>query len=233
MFAKALFSQKIHRTLRVKTKTPKLPKSVHRCKLRRITMSVSLENLEKFATLLHKVQRVKRFAKRPNEKEFTNTAEHTFEVAMMSWYIASVEGLDLDFEKILKYALAHDLIEAYAGDTPAFDTIGQKDKTKREEAAIARIKSEFTEFADLLNIINSYENKNDPESKFVYATDKIVDPLNLSMDDNPSFWKDSNISYQTLRNYKDSKIAKDPTVTKIWKLLIEKLEVNLKRYFNN
>ena len=37
---------------------------------------------------------------------------------MTAWYIANIEKSNLSIEKILKYALIHDLPEVYAGDTP-------------------------------------------------------------------------------------------------------------------
>lgn len=43
-------------------------------------------------------------------------AEHTYQVAMVSWYVNSAYGLRLNEEKILKYALVHDIPEVRAGD---------------------------------------------------------------------------------------------------------------------
>jgi len=196
-------------------------------------MSVSLPQLEKFVTFLHEVERIKRVARRPGETEPTNTAEHTFEVAMMCWYIASIEGLSLNFEKILKYALAHDLIEVYAGDTYAFDAEKQIDKSERERKAMLQIKHEFAEFTDLIQTINNYETKADAESRFVYAADKLIDPLNISLEKGTTLWKDKNVSYQAIRSYKDAKIAKDETINGLWKDLVVKLESNLKHYFQD
>lgn len=194
-------------------------------------MSVSLPQLEKFVTFLHEVERIKRVARRPDETEPTNTAEHTFEVAMTCWYIASLEGLPLNFEKILKYALAHDLIEAYAGDTYVFDTEKQLDKSERERKAVLQIEHEFAEFTDLIQTIHNYEAKADPESRFVYAADKLIDPLNISLEKGTTLWKDKNVSYQAIRSYKDAKIAKDETIKNLWEELVAKLESDLGHYF--
>lgn len=192
---------------------------------------LQLQDLEKFITLLHQVQKTKRLAFRPGETECSNTAEHTFELALMCWYIAKTEELNLDHEKILKYALAHDLIEAYAGDTPAYDIEGQKTKEVREHAALKRIRLEFPEFPELIAIIEEYELKLTPESLFVYATDKLIDPLGASCDVEISHFKQNNITYHNLRTYKDSKIAYSSTIQSYWKMLCHKLEKNLSFYF--
>lgn len=181
--------------------------------------------------LLHAVQRVTRFSRRPGETVLTTTAEHTFELALLCWYIAQAEGLALDYEKILKYALAHDLIEAYAGDTPAYDTAGQADKAAREHAALVRITAEFPEFPELITIITDYEAKADEEARFVYATDKLVDPLNTSLEEGLTHWKEHGVTYQDMRTYKDAKIAQHPTIVRLWELLTQKIEARQSHYF--
>jgi len=193
--------------------------------------NLKLPDLERFMTLLHATQKVKRVSRRPGETNSTNTAEHTFELVMLCWYIAGVEKLGLNHEKILKYALAHDLIEAYAGDTPAYDTEGQKTKHERERNAFEKIKAEFPEFPELITTIESYEDRDDEESKFVYAADKLMDPLNCSLKPKSTLWKELDITYSDVRKYKDSKIAQYPLINNYWGLLCEKLEKNLAFYF--
>jgi len=188
--------------------------------------------LESFMQLLHAVQKVQRVARVPDEKQYRNTAEHTFELAMVCWYIATTNKLALDQEKILKYALAHDLIEAYAGDTFINDTQARKDKVLREETALVQLTENFQEFPELIEIIHSYEEKADVESVFVYATDKLIDPLNASMEKTQSIWKDNNMTYVDLREYKDPKIALSKDIQPYWEELCKKLEANKDFFFN-
>ena len=192
---------------------------------------LSLPHLERFITLLHEVQRVKRFVHRPGETGPSNTGEHTFELAMMCWYIAQCEGLNLDQKKILKYALAHDLVEAYAGDTPAYDTDGQKDKAEREHTALKRIEQEFSEFPELIATIKTYEERADKESVFVYAVDKLIDPLGVSLETTETHWKRHGVTYRDMRQYKDAKISKHPLIQAYWRQLCEKFEQNQDFYF--
>lgn len=195
-------------------------------------MNPDLPKLESFVRLLHELEKVKRHARRPDEREQTSTAEHTLEVAMLCWYVASVNKLDINFEKVLKYALAHDLIEAYAGDTPVYGAEGRKTKEAREHAAFERIKEEFAEFPDLLHTIETYEKRADPESNFVYAADKLIDPLNISMEQKQSLWKESNISLDMVMDYKQEKVAKHPTILAYWQELVKKLESKKDFFFH-
>lgn len=192
---------------------------------------VPLTKLENFMRLLHKVENVKRVARVPDEKERRSTAEHTFEVVLLCWYVASANNLKLDHEKILKYALAHDLIEAYSGDTPVYDTEARKTKAAREARATAEIKKNFQEFPELSEIIHEYESRTTPESKFVYAIDKLIDPLNGGMETTQSIWKDEGVSYEFFVDYKEKKIALSADVFPYWKQLIKKLEAKKDFFF--
>lgn len=183
----------------------------------------SLRKLEQFVQLLHAVQHVKRVSRRPDEKQMTNTAEHTFEVVMVCWYIMAVHNLSLDQEKVLKYALAHDVIEAYAGDTYIYDAEAQKTKAEREEKALRKIEKEFVEFGDLTETIREYTQHSTKEAKFVYAVDKLIDPLNASMEKTQSIWKEFDVSLNDLLDYKTKKIAESADVLPYWDLLVEKL----------
>jgi putative hydrolase of HD superfamily len=184
---------------------------------------LTLEDLESFMRLLHAAQHVTRVARIPNETEQRNTAEHTFELTLLAWYIVSSEKLDLDHSKVIRYALSHDLIEAYSGDTYAFDAESQKTKAARENAAVLRIESEFPEFSELTDYIHAYEAREDKESKFVYALDKLIDPLNASMETRQSIWKDLNVSYDQFFSYKDAKIQNSPDIHLFWEALCKKL----------
>lgn len=192
----------------------------------------TLARLESFMALLHAAQRVSRIARLPEEQVMRNTAEHTFELALLAWYVVATEGLDLDLEKVLRYALAHDIIEGYSGDTPIFDTEATKTKAAREAAALARIEAEFPEFTDLTESIHEYERRETKESKFVYALDKLIDPLTASMETTQSIWKDMGMSYEQLRTYKDGKIALSETVEPYWKELCAKIESRKDFFFN-
>ncbi len=191
-----------------------------------------LGDLEKLVKLLHEVERVKRVARRPDEREYTNTAEHSFELAVFCWYIVSINKLDLDLEKVFKYAIAHDIVEAYAGDTPIHDEEAKKTKVERETRALERIEKEFPEFQELTQTLHEYERKDKPESRFVYAADKLIDPLNLSLETIQSLWKELDISFDALIKHKQDKISFDDTILEYWNKLVKKIESKKDFFFN-
>lgn len=192
---------------------------------------LTLPNLQKFIALLHAVERVERLNHRPGETAPIKTGEHTFSLAMLCWYIAECEKLDLKHEKIIKYALAHDIIEAYAGDTPAFDIEAQKDKVEREHSVLLRIKDEFPEFPELITYIEQYEARADKESVFVYAVDKLIDPLGTSLETGTTHWKTKGVTLSELRDYSETKISQHPLILAYWQELITLLSQNQEFYF--
>ncbi|MBX4195745.1 HD domain-containing protein [Candidatus Parcubacteria bacterium] len=181
-----------------------------------------MNKLLKFIELTRKFREVERKIKFKDGTD-ENDAEHSFQLAITAWYIAIANEMKFDMEKVLKYALAHDLVEAYAGDTPSdvhrkFEGERQT-KHDREQEAAERIRKEFPEFDELHGIIEGYEKREDQESKFVYALDKIMPILNIYLDEGHS-WKFYDVKIDDVIRYKQDKIAESPVVKKYFDLII-------------
>ncbi|KKS83434.1 MAG: Metal dependent phosphohydrolase [Parcubacteria group bacterium GW2011_GWA2_43_11] len=170
----------------------------------------------RFTHLTHKVERVARIA---GETRYANTVEHSYQLTLLAWYLIEKEKLPLNKDLVIKYALVHDLVETYAGDTYAHGTEGKDSKVLREHEAQERIALEFPEFSDLHEYIQKYETKLDPESRFVYALDKLIDPVNIYLEDG-KLWHEKNVTLQEVLDYKTEKIAVDPTVSKYFAELV-------------
>lgn len=109
-----------------------------------------------------------------NSERNENDAEHSFSVAILCWYIVEKQQIPLDLLKILKYALAHDLVEIYAGDVSAFaEESTRNEKVKTEEQALAKMTDRLQNFPDLTNTMQEYEAKSTKEALFVWTVDKI------------------------------------------------------------
>lgn len=191
-----------------------------------------LAKLEQFAHFIHLLHDVDRVARTPGAERFSNTAEHSFQVAFLAWFVLDTLNLPLDREKVLRYALAHDVIEAYAGDTYIYDTKARETKERREREAFEKVRENFSEFSSLIETVDAYEKRGDEESKFVYALDKLIDPLNITMEEGRSLWKECGVSYDDIRSYKDKKIATSEYIDPYWKQLLEKIEKNKSLYFD-
>lgn len=111
----------------------------------------------------------------PGTDERENDIHHSFSVAMLAWFVHDRLELGLDMEKVMKYALVHDLVEVYAGDTNAYaDARTREHKKTMEAASLEKIEAEFrTIFPDLTSCIRAYEARSDAEARFVWTIDKM------------------------------------------------------------
>lgn len=184
-----------------------------------------MDNLLRFIKLTQEFKAVKRKVILAKEDREENDAEHSYQLAIVAWYLISTQGLKLDLGLTLRYALVHDLVEVYAGDTPAFQKGYEKEKEtkkQREEDAAKQLAKEFPEFSQLHEFINAYELRVDEESKFIYALDKIVPIMNIYLDKGHS-WKIHNISLDELIENKQDKVLLSKEVKKYFDEIVEML----------
>lgn len=191
-----------------------------------------LENLLRFAELLNRYRGVKREVFANDEDRLENDVEHSYQLTMLAWYIADSENLALDKSLLLKYALVHDLVETYAGDTFAFaDENKRQEKVEQEKKALAQLKHEFPEFKELAELIREYEERKNPESRFIYALDKLQPTLNIYLDGGRS-WRRTGVTLQMILNYKSGIMAEIPELRRYFDELISLIKKNEKTLFN-
>ena len=193
-----------------------------------------LEKILIFTRLLNEFRNIERMILIKGSDRKENDSEHSYSLAMLAWYITTTYNLPFDKEKILKYALVHDLVEVYAGDTYAYteDKALLDSKEQREKEAAERLKKEFPEFEELHKLIHEYEQKSDEESKFIYALDKIEPMLYIYLD-NGRLWKEYNISLKMSIEHKIEKVSVSPTIKKIFDELLTLLEKDKNTLFNS
>ncbi|MCX6702425.1 MAG: HD domain-containing protein [Candidatus Wolfebacteria bacterium] len=186
-----------------------------------------------FSKLLQDFSKIERVILKRGENKWENDSEHSYGLTMLAWYIMETDKIKLKKDLVLKYALAHDLVEVYAGDTYFFSTDENHETKKfaREKKAAERLKKEFPGFKELHSSIKKYEERNDPESRFVYALDKVIPMLNIYTD-NGRTWKKKNVTIKMLVDKKKDKVALSPAIEKYFWELIKILKKEKARLFN-
>ena len=108
-----------------------------------------------------------------------SVAEHTWRLSLMAMTIEPHLPQKVDSKRLLKMIIIHDLVEAYARDVPAFDTMNNPEaklqKRKNEEAAMEKIYNILGDesgpyFRDLWL---EFEEKQTYEAKVANALDKL------------------------------------------------------------
>jgi putative hydrolases of HD superfamily len=103
--------------------------------------------------------------------------DHTVMLGLIACAFAAKHLPDLDRGLIAQYALVHDLVEVYAGDTPTLDidAAGLAAKAAREHAAQQQIDRRFAATLPwLTDHIAGYEDRVVPEARYVKAMDKLL-----------------------------------------------------------
>jgi putative hydrolase of HD superfamily len=118
-----------------------------------------------------------------NDHRADNDAEHSWSLALLAIALAPEIDDNLDVGKVSTYAVIHDLVEVYSGDTSVWSNATFKaTKHQRELDAIRKLKKDFPSFPNLAKNIEDYEKRDSNEAKFVYALDKLLNLLNVTED---------------------------------------------------
>ena len=105
-----------------------------------------------------------------------NSAEHSWHIALTVMVLSEyARDADIDFFRVMKMLLVHDLVEIDAGDTYCHDEKGKRDQAARERLAADRIfnllpPEQAGTFRDLWD---EFEERKTPESRFANALDRV------------------------------------------------------------
>lgn len=121
--------------------------------------------------------RIERLCKHPDGQRPETDTDHTVMVGVVGCAFAARHLPWLDLGLIAQYALVHDLVEVYAGDTPTLriDDGIRRRKAEIEAAALDRLRRELgLRLPWLTDTIDAYEQKARPEARYVKALDKLL-----------------------------------------------------------
>lgn len=160
-----------------------------------------IERLLQFAKLTHDFNQIKRKIFATGEDRWETDSEHSFQLAMVGWFLVESEGLALRKDMVIKLALVHDLVEVFAGDVYAYDSDQgiHQSKKENEKLAAEKLQSIFPDFLEMHKLILEYEALSSEEAKFVYALDKLLPEINNYLDGGKS-WKYFKISLDQIQH---------------------------------
>ena len=105
-----------------------------------------------------------------------NSAEHSWHIALMVLVLSEyAKDCAIDFFRVIKILLVHDLIEIDAGDTYCYDEHRRTDQVEREKKAADRIFSILPpdQVKTVRDLWNEFEARETPESQFANALDRF------------------------------------------------------------
>lgn len=167
----------------------------------------SIDRIADLQQLIAEFACVYRMPNLANKGRKESDVEHSFGLALTCMYLAPKVAPDLNMERILKYALVHDVPELYAGDTFAFDDQDVLTKDSREQSSIDQISEEWRDFPELIEYIVGYKNMVDEEAVFVYFVDKILPSIMVNLGEKDVFWDRHKITRDMHENEKNKKMT--------------------------
>lgn len=112
-----------------------------------------------------------------------NTAEHSWHVTLMAMILSEHAAEAVDRARVLELLLVHDLVEIDAGDTFAYDSVGEQTKAAREQAAAERIFGLLpaAQAEQLRAAWDEYEASATPEARFALSLDRLMPMIHNSL----------------------------------------------------
>jgi len=157
----------------------------------------SLERIAQLQQFIADFSNVTRKVQLANTERLENDVEHSYGLALTCWFLAPKIAPELNLEKILCYALAHDTVEVHAGDTFIFAPQEELDtKSAREDEAIENLRSDWMDFPEMTQAAEGYKNRVDEEAKFVKAVDKLLPIIMVNLGERSKFWHKHKVTLQ-------------------------------------
>ena len=155
--------------------------------------NINVDNVTHFLLELDALKRVNRRSYVTETTRLENSAEHSWHLAMACWSIAELFELDVNYEKLLKLALIHDLGEIDAGDTFLFAD-SRSDAHIEERAGIERLQAERGNGIKNLNEIwEEQETGSSKETQLLKVVDRLL-PFLMNLNTNGKTWTNSNVT---------------------------------------
>lgn len=149
-----------------------------------------------FILEIDKLKGVTRKAKPLGQSRFENSAEHSWQIALLALSLEPYADRPVDIDRVIRMLLVHDIGEIDTGDTIVYAEDGWEERKAAERAAIDRIfallptgpRMEFTA------LWQEFEDNTTAEARFANAVDRAM-PVLLNLANDGQSWRENAIAY--------------------------------------
>lgn len=151
-----------------------------------------------------------------------NSAEHSWQIALLAAALAPQAEPALDVGRIVGMLLVHDLGEIDTGDTIVYATEGLAERKAAERAAVQRIFGRLPPARGqaLLALWQEFEDEATPEARFAHALDRAM-PALLNLANQGQSWRENGITHAQVVDRIGPPIAAG--LPALWALMEERL----------
>lgn len=156
---------------------------------------ISMETQLEFIRKLDGMKSILRMNILLDESRREDDAQHSWHAAMMAMVMQEYAAEPIDITRVVPMLLVHDLVEIGAGDTYAYDEVGNQSKEKRErEAADALFGPMGEQGRQMRALWEEFEEAKTADARFAAAMDRIQ-PLLGNYWSEGKVWKENRIDY--------------------------------------
>jgi putative hydrolase of HD superfamily len=156
-------------------------------------------------------------------KRFENSAEHSWQIALLAASLAEYAETDVDIDRVVLMLLVHDIGEIDVGDTMVFAVGGWEERKTAELAAVTRMCALLPEKrgGKFLELWREFEDGETANGRFAHAVDRAM-PVLLNLNNNGQSWRENGISYERVVGRVGPEVKAG--CPKLWAYLEGKLE---------
>ncbi|SEQ91829.1 putative hydrolases of HD superfamily [Lachnospiraceae bacterium NE2001] len=156
---------------------------------------VRLDQQLKFTAEIDKMTSIIRRTSLIDRSRRENDAEHSWHIAVMAMLFEEYAVEPVDVHRAVEMCVVHDLVEIYAGDTFAYDTVGNADKADREREAADKLFTQLPEEQGQMirKLWEEFDAMETPDSKYAACMDRLQPFLHNTLTEGFT-WKEDGTS---------------------------------------
>ena len=166
-----------------------------------MTGTSTMQQIVDFILELDKLKGVTRKNRPLGLDRFENSAEHSWQIALLALSLERYAGAALDINRVIAMLLVHDIGEIDTGDTIVYAEGGWEERKQAELVAVTRIFGMVSEpqRSSFMELWLEFENAETPEARFAHAADRAM-PALLNLANQGQSWRENGISYERVVN---------------------------------
>ena len=194
-------------------------------------MTKQLQKQLEFLAVADGMKQVFRQTTLINGSRYENDAEHSWHFALMAMTLfehCALDGVDID--RVVKMAILHDLVEVFAGDTPAQDVAANIGKEEREREAADRLFSLLPECQarEYRRLWEEFDGMDTPDSIYASAVDRFQSFYLIHLSGTGSAW----VKYKaTSERVRARLLPVKEAIPSLWQWVEDAIEENTAKGF--
>ena len=143
---------------------------------------------------LDALKAVTRKTKNLVDGRYENSAEHSWQIAILAWGLAPIAPSGVDIQSVIQMLLLHDIGEIDTGDTIVYAETGWEERKAQEEACVRRLFGALPKGEQFVALWLEFEAATSLDAKFAHAADRAM-PVLLNLANRGQSWVENGISF--------------------------------------